>query len=290
MRNCFVTGCDSYCKQHNMIQRKMFLAPKDMVEKWSALVRNNKRPLNKSDRVCERHFNENDIIEFWESNINGRIHLTPRDKPKLRDSVVPCRNLSPIAKHKNPPAGTLQQTQKKRKAAAAVKEVDDSIREDKILKLIDDISDDITSVQLDVDIPQDTERLYQQSPTIDKTPETTNKLQELYESAIQPIELSEDEKSKNLAIFETLYEEAFDVELPNLLWGIHRDPERKFIAFSEFNQQLMNVWKVLIVSEHLMYEQKISGVVKVQDYIKLQKKSIIEELSTMLDEFEKNYV
>lgn len=28
MRNCFVPGCDSYCKANSCAQRKMFFAPK----------------------------------------------------------------------------------------------------------------------------------------------------------------------------------------------------------------------------------------------------------------------
>lgn len=286
MRNCFVTGCDNYCKQNSMVQRKMFLAPKDMLEKWEAVLKTNKRPLNKSDRVCERHFDRADIIEFWESTINGRLHLTPRDKPKLRDSVVPSKNLSPLAPQqisaKNPTVKPAQ----KRKAVTR----QESIRENKLLKLLTDDTNDIID-QLNVDIPEDTANLFSQNThqIILETPETTNKLHELYESAIQQIsELSEEDKAKNLANFETLYDEAFDVELPNLLWGIHRDPERKFIAFTAMSVELMNVSKVLIVYEQLSYELKVNGVIRAHDYIKLSEKTIIEELGLLLDEFDKD--
>lgn len=285
MRNCFVTGCDNYCKQNNMTPRKMFLPPKEMVEKWANVVKNNKRSLNKSDRVCERHFESNDIIEFWENNIQGRIHLTPRDKPKLRESAVPSKNLSPISS-KNVDKHSAAITQK-RKFTKGPR--DYSIKESKILKLIDS-NDDIID-QLDVEIPEDAAILFSQSTNagqiVLKNPDESNSKKLLdYENSsllFQPVLLSEENRVKNLAAFETLYDEAFDVELPNLLWGIHRDPEKRFIAFTEFNQQHMNMSKVFIVYETLHYEMKTNGITKFQGYLK-NVEDLTEEISSMLDD------
>lgn len=272
-----------------MVQRKMFLPPKEMLEKWSALVKNNKRPLSKTDRVCERHFDSDDIIEFWESKINGRIHLTPRDKPKLRDTAIPTKNLASI----DPKSVTDNAPTQKRKIAPREQQ-QESIRENKLMKLICDETNDIIE-QLDVDIPEDAESLFSQAttetPIILQNPETTNKLHELYQSSIQSNDhLTEEEREKSLAIFETLYDEAFDVELPSLLWGIHRDPERKFIAFTEFNQQLMNVSKTVIVYDTLSTDLKVNGITKVQDCLtRNSESSVTEEMGTILDGFDKNY-
>ncbi|XP_058124993.1 uncharacterized protein LOC131282673 [Anopheles ziemanni] len=44
-------------------------------------------------------------------------------------------------------------------------------------------------------------------------------------------ELNESEAS---SIFEDIYDNIFEIELPSTLWGVHRDPERKYIAFTRF--------------------------------------------------------
>ncbi|XP_050097764.1 uncharacterized protein LOC126578855 [Anopheles aquasalis] len=36
-------------------------------------------------------------------------------------------------------------------------------------------------------------------------------------------------------VFEELYDNVYDVELPSSLWGIHRDPKRKYVAFTRFD-------------------------------------------------------
>ena len=93
MRNCFVLGCDALSKKQNKVQRKMFLPPKHLVSSWAEVLPNKKRPFKESDRVCELHFDESDIIDFWTSKINGQVHITPRDKPKLKANAIPSRNL-----------------------------------------------------------------------------------------------------------------------------------------------------------------------------------------------------
>lgn len=35
-------------------------------------------------------------------------------------------------------------------------------------------------------------------------------------------------------MFEQLYDDVYEVTLPNTLWGVHRDPERQFIVFTYF--------------------------------------------------------
>lgn len=64
-----------------------------MYETWKERLAN-KREFKMHDRVCERHFEPSDIIEYWENNINGVIHRTKRDKPKLRENAVPSLHLA----------------------------------------------------------------------------------------------------------------------------------------------------------------------------------------------------
>lgn len=50
--------------------------------------------------------------------------------------------------------------------------------------------------------------------------------------------LTDDDKRQ---IFDTVYDDIYEVVLPNTLWGIHRDPEdRQYIAFTMFNADTMN--------------------------------------------------
>lgn len=54
-----------------------------------------------------------------------------------------------------------------------------------------------------------------------------------------------------MAMFESIYDDIYEVVLPNTLWGIHRDPDRRFIVFSEFDASIMNTAKLLHISDSL---------------------------------------
>lgn len=58
-------------------------------------------------------------------------------------------------------------------------------------------------------------------------------------------------EQNHVAMFESLYDDIYEVVLPNTLWGIHRDPQRRFIAFSEFDAAIMNTAKLLHISDTL---------------------------------------
>lgn len=58
----------------------------------------------------------------------------------------------------------------------------------------------------------------------------------------------EEERARQ-AIFESIYDDIYEVVLPSTLWGIHRDPERKFIVFSEFDVSTMDTAKLLHISD-----------------------------------------
>lgn len=258
MRNCFVPGCDLYCKQNRISHRKMFIAPKDMVEKWANVVKNKKRELNKNDRICERHFEESDVIQFWESNINGQVHLTPRDKPKLRDSAIPTKNLGSDAKK----SSTKQQNSSMKRK---VIEIRPTVLKAKTCKIEE--TNEIME-NFDVMLPEDII------------------LTETSDEVSQKSDISEVD-TKSIAMFETLYDEAFDVELPSLLWGIHRDPEKKFVAFTEFNLKLLNVSCTLFISDSLTYKIIVNGLTKSCSKLKSDEMSITEQVSELLNNLDK---
>lgn len=47
------------------------------------------RPFKEFDRVCEQHFREEDILRYWEHNINGKIERIERNKQSLKPNSVP---------------------------------------------------------------------------------------------------------------------------------------------------------------------------------------------------------
>lgn len=56
-----------------------------------------KRGFRESDRICERHFDQSQIITHWDYMINGKLCKLERDKPKLESQAVPYLNLPDVA-------------------------------------------------------------------------------------------------------------------------------------------------------------------------------------------------
>lgn len=47
--------------------------------------------------------------------------------------------------------------------------------------------------------------------------------------------------------FEEIYDDIYEVVLPNTLWGLHRDPDRQFITFTYFDHTKMNATKIFYI-------------------------------------------
>lgn len=285
MRNCFVPGCDAYCKKHNLIQRKMFLSPVKLLEQWSEVLPN-KRSFKKHDRVCERHFDKNDIIQYWEVNINGQIHLTPRDKPKLRENAVPCQNLP--SKDETEEDTLKTQTNKIQVLSQKIivpakrtlerrESIRKSIKKQKTTILVGRK----VKAEKEQEVDNKGDKADEQQTTI----QTKTELELMPEIITEQTNIAENTQ-ENLDAFESIYDEAFDVTLPNLLWGIHRDPERKFIVFSEFNQSIMTSSKLLHISDSCHCKTFLNNELKLSKNLH-HKDLTTDSVSTMLDELDK---
>lgn len=57
------------------------------------------------DRVCERHFNKEDIQTTWDHVINGELLQMERGKPKLKSNAIPSNNLPTEDQYKITNAG-----------------------------------------------------------------------------------------------------------------------------------------------------------------------------------------
>ena len=65
---------------------------KENFEKWKKVLFN-KREFRETDRVCERHFDREQILTHWNHIIKGEIHQIEREKPKIKSDAVPYLNL-----------------------------------------------------------------------------------------------------------------------------------------------------------------------------------------------------
>lgn len=81
MSKCIIVGCTSGYKS-NPEKLHLFSVPKDpqLREKWQKCIPRQNFVLNNNSHVCEKHFNEGDIIKFW---ISGPIKVNNNNNNNL---------------------------------------------------------------------------------------------------------------------------------------------------------------------------------------------------------------
>lgn len=227
----------------------------EMFEKWKEKLAN-KREFKKNDRVCERHFESNQIIEYWENKINGIVHKTKREKPKLAQTAIPTLNIPNWEEFNSPSLQKRQFDKVKILHAQIIKRVaPDDVKKVPIKRLKTDNNEIILNTQ----------------QAVPKTPpKSTNP---------DPVD------EENLELFENLYDEVHDVTLPNTLYGINRCPDRQFIVFNQFNFKSMDFRKYLFIESSLNCKVYINGNVEMT---KLAKDNCNTEfISEWLDKIDK---
>uniref|UniRef100_A0A182NM39 THAP-type domain-containing protein n=1 Tax=Anopheles dirus TaxID=7168 RepID=A0A182NM39_9DIPT len=244
MRNCFVFQCD---RQHrDNPKRAMFNTPKDpeKFELWSKALPNY-RPLQPHDRVCEKHFKPTDIMREWTYNIEGKTEKLPRTKPVLQPDAVPCY------------VDAFDATTASKRRRKAVETEHTAATE----------SDEV-SVSVVVEGRQFEELSDIQEPEQAVIIMVGNASSEACEEerAVKPngevvvLSIAPDTAEREL-IFEELYDNIFEVELPCTLWGVHRDPDRKYVAFSRFEWNGSGAVKLtsLMIDCGLRCEARVNG-------------------------------
>lgn len=63
------------------------------------------------------------------------------------------------------------------------------------------------------------------------------------------------------SFFDFIYDDVYEVVLPTTMYGIHRDPDRKFIVFSLFDAEKMTTIKSLYVNDRLQAKMSIDSVI-----------------------------
>uniref|UniRef100_A0A1Q3F1F7 THAP-type domain-containing protein n=1 Tax=Culex tarsalis TaxID=7177 RepID=A0A1Q3F1F7_CULTA len=266
MRNCFVPKCDAISRNPS---RTMFVVPRkdpDLFRQWQEILPQDRRPLKLNDRVCERHFREEDILRYWQHTINGQQEIILRDKPSLKPRALPVYDhqemLALIAEAEaQPKEQKLVQMSPGKRKRKNVEETDAGpVKHAK------------------------TENIQTSSSASDSS---------VVESAVHKINgtIEGHAVEHNIIIevlahpdFETLYDEVYEVELPTTLWGIHRDLERTFIAFTEFSKDSMNVRKYLYIDQSLQYRMTVGQRTMKSGTLPAASTEAITELLTKLDE------
>lgn len=92
-------------------------------------------------------------------------------------------------------------------------------------------------------------------------------------------------QEEKLKIFEDIYDEFGEIELPTTQWAIHRDPDHKFIAFSLFNPMKSSCTRLLIIDNQFNAQTMIDGkLVSSKTFVDLSPK-IISDTLTEIDEY-----
>lgn len=91
---------------------------------------------------------------------------------------------------------------------------------------------------------------------------------------------------KKREVFTEIYDDVCKVELPSTLWGIHKDPESQFIAFTMFDINQMKCSKVLKITDIYKMEIHVNGVEKSCEILNELSVDILTDLLRELDDYE----
>lgn len=255
----------------------------DLFEAWRSLLPKH-REFKRTDRVCHRHFDPADIQTTWDHTINGKLVQMQRSKASLMPNALPSQNLLSDSEAKcikhgqiiravsgkcfdkcmapNTPCFSFASSQQMKSALKDTKRTRvveqttaTSTRLD-ISPTTDDKTEEYIAAGedgglLEVDVLHEVheiERLATDEESMDAVvaanePDNDNKKP----TAAKPTE----EASAELAAadeensFDCIYDDIYEIVLPDTMYGVHRDPEREYIVFSRFDIAQMASTKAL---------------------------------------------
>lgn len=241
----------------------MFVVPSknpELFRQWQQILPQYHRQLKPNDRICERHFREEDIVRYWQHTINGQTELIPRDKPTLKPGALPVYDheeaLAQIREAEAQPA--RKRSPAKRKQASSV-QTDSGAT--KIISIAEIVPDTIETSAVE--------------SSVHKINGTIGGMAVEHNITIEVLAHPD---------FETLYDEVYEVELPSTLWGIHRDMERTFISFTEFSKDSMSSRKYLYIDQTLHYRMAVGQRIMKTGTLCAASTEAITELLAKLDE------
>lgn len=202
----------------------------------------NRRAYRSTDRICERHFTKDQILTHWDHVIDGKVVKLEREKPRLKENAIPQLNMeSRSAKRTRPPAPKSQKVKRiERRPVNAVAATDEEV----------DAPNDINH-ENHAEAPGSDEEV------VDVHIEKLNGSES--DAIIDETQTDPVDAARKRQIFEAIYDDIYEVVLPSTQWGIHRDPDQNFLAFTQFDFAQMNCVKSLCVSNTFNVQATIHG-------------------------------
>jgi pentatricopeptide repeat protein len=198
----------------------------------------------KSDKVCDQHFQPEDIELTWDHTINGVIVQMARSKPRLKRYAIPVLNFP---------------------TDATCWALSNGVQARPYIRKKPRIKNKTAEPEQPAPVP----------PTIEGggAQSSDSILVEMidYADIAEKANGEEEATTDSNADFDGLFDDIFEVVLPSTLWGFHRDPARQFIAFSEFSSKYMAVLKTVTIDVKFQYKfclrssTVLSGIVKSGD-------------------------
>ncbi|XP_055371389.1 uncharacterized protein LOC129605569 [Condylostylus longicornis] len=259
MRSCFIPNCDANNRDRR--NRPFFNVPKDLklYTIWKEVLPK-KRELKSTDKVCVDHFDESDLITTYETLVNGKMVIIPRGRPKLNENAIPCRNLANCDYPKRGRKCGVKNT-KNEKCEISLKKI--SLKRVKVKKVsnLNEKSCNVIVHTIEESFPDEAEEFFKELC------EEENTNEEVENNVVNVVSINIDKnkidecnticqnnkqvQKEKIKIFNDLYEDIFEVELPSTLWAIHRDPSNVFIAFTYFDPILYLSSKSIILYNNL---------------------------------------
>lgn len=270
MRNCFVPGCDRHCRINGTIKRKMFVVPKDekMLSTWIEILPK-LRELKAHDKVCERHFNEDDICTTYDNRINGFLVKMERGRARLKPNAVPSRNLEVDQQSFKRKSSLTNNESKKIKVVNVASLVqnqqeqakDEQQEQEEQQNLQDHNEHDVIEEHHEEPKEQEEQQFDDDEDGEEVPLEDERKLEQIitnsdgevmfFVSSIQnENQENNDQKKKVHELFDTLYNDIYEITLPNTLWAIHRCPIQTAFFFSFIDTNLLRTSKLISVSSN----------------------------------------
>lgn len=227
-----------------------------------------RREFKPTDRVCQRHFDAVDIQTTWDHMINGKLVQMERAKAKLKPTAVPKLNLLCTRERT---VGKRSRTTVTATTGAPLLEItldlDEKSTYEEVVDRMEETVDDQQCIKDDLindgdNDDENTESFLDLTETPDEEPlrddESSHHLHHTSTTtASPPVNISPEVD----ASFELLYDDIYEVMLPDTMYGIHRDPDRSFIVFSKFDVGRMCATKVLHIDrEHCACRSYIDGI------------------------------
>lgn len=121
MPTCFAPGCKSGYRNDASARRHFFGPPRDPTEfkRWEQALHRKDRKLTSKCKVCDVHFEDEDVIKHYRHVVGGKEVLLPRGKWQLATGAIP-RLFPTLPAHISKPKCSAKRKSPKKRATLCV--------------------------------------------------------------------------------------------------------------------------------------------------------------------------